>query len=226
MENSSSRAGSSQIGLEEIADLDDFAARAAQLADSWPCAGLGVEMVEPILRFLEEHPAIEFGTPGPLVHYVESFFGQGYEEKLIESVERRPVAATVWMLNRVINGTRKSDVQSRFIATMKRHPVKSSRGSNREGLGESIRRTTLALNIGVRHPNTASNDPPLLVCNGCAFSGRGRIRRSARRAGVRRTPRRGRRRRQKGWRGFQGIAQFPKRESTPQYCRSVRTVRR
>lgn len=62
------------------------------------------EAVEPILRFMEGHPDIEYGTPGYLVHFVEHF--PAYEEKLMASIERQPTPHTEWMLNRVINGER------------------------------------------------------------------------------------------------------------------------
>jgi hypothetical protein len=92
--------------LERIAASDDFAARSAELAESWSSAEAGIEVVEPILRFMEEHPSIEFGMPGALVHFIERFYGKGYDEKLVQSVERKPTAQTVWMLNRVINGAK------------------------------------------------------------------------------------------------------------------------
>ena len=104
--------------LQGIALADDFAERTAELTENWSSAGVGIEAVEPILQFMEQHPAIDFGTPGPLVHFVEQFYGKGYEEKLIESVQRKPVAHTVWMLNRIINGTKLPDLKERLLATM------------------------------------------------------------------------------------------------------------
>ena len=104
--------------LQHISSPDDFAVRSAELTDAWSSAGAGLETVEPILRFMEEHPPIDFGMPGTLVHFVERFYGKGYEEKLVESVRRKPTSVTVWMLNRVINGTKAFDVKQRLIATM------------------------------------------------------------------------------------------------------------
>lgn len=62
------------------------------------------DAVEPILKLMEQNPDIDFGLPGPLVHFVEQFYGNGYEEKLVQSIERFPTSHTVWMLNRVVNG--------------------------------------------------------------------------------------------------------------------------
>jgi hypothetical protein len=91
--------------LEAIASADDVVSSTAELTEAWSAANVGVESVEPILRFMEEHPTLDYGMPGPLVHFIEEFYLKGYEEKLIESVGRKPTMMTVWMLNRVLNGT-------------------------------------------------------------------------------------------------------------------------
>nr|WP_318000911.1 hypothetical protein [uncultured Faecalibacillus sp.] len=66
---------------------------------------LGLSSIEPLLHFIEKHPLIDFGFPGEIVHYLEKFYKQGYEEKLISSLNRKPTRHTVFMLNRLINGT-------------------------------------------------------------------------------------------------------------------------
>jgi hypothetical protein len=96
--------------LEEIANAgDDFAWQSGQLTEKWEADPNAFEAVEPILRFMENHREVDYGAPGPLVHFVETF--PNYEPKVVESVERRPTPHTVWMLNRIINGTR--DIQKR-----------------------------------------------------------------------------------------------------------------
>lgn len=62
------------------------------------------DCIKAILRFMENNPNMDFGSPGSLVKYLEEFIGKGYEEELIESVRRMPTTHTVWMLNRAING--------------------------------------------------------------------------------------------------------------------------
>lgn len=63
----------------------------------------GIEAVEPLLQFMERHPLSDFGSPGSIVHFVETFYKQGYEQILITSIKRRPTMHTVWMLNRLKN---------------------------------------------------------------------------------------------------------------------------
>ena len=90
--------------LEAIANAKDFVFHAYELTDSWAASNAGFEVVEPVLRFMEKYPSIDYGTPGPLVHFVERFFGKGYEAELLESIKRNPTPHTVGMLNRLING--------------------------------------------------------------------------------------------------------------------------
>jgi hypothetical protein len=100
--------------LEGIASADEFESRAYELRDAWEAAGADVETVEPILRFIEAHPKIDFGSPGPLVHFVERFYRKGYEAKLVDSFERQPTAHTAWMLNRWRSSGSSAPLMTRF----------------------------------------------------------------------------------------------------------------
>ena len=65
-----------------------------------------LDSVQPLLRLMERHPLTDFGSPGPIVHFVERFYKKGYEEELLLSLNLH----TVWMLNRLINGTDQAEV--------------------------------------------------------------------------------------------------------------------
>lgn len=106
--------------LSRIASSDDMLSEQYGLTDEWNAAGVGVESVEPILRFMEDHPDLDYGMPGPLVHFVERFHRKGYESKLVDSVERKPTSHTLWMLNRLINGTDEGEERRRFVDLMER----------------------------------------------------------------------------------------------------------
>jgi hypothetical protein len=75
--------------------------------------------IEPILRLIEKYPTTDFGSPGPLVHFIERFVGQ-YEQKLLESLDRKPTPLTVWMLNRVINGAKNKETRLTLIQKLER----------------------------------------------------------------------------------------------------------
>ena len=68
---------------------------------------------------MEDHPAMDFGSPGALVHVIEKLYGAGYEGALTESVLRRPTAHTAWMLNRVINVAKDEAQRRQFISALR-----------------------------------------------------------------------------------------------------------
>jgi hypothetical protein len=77
----------------------------------------GLDSVEPILRLMEENESVDFGMPGPLAHFLETFYQNGYEERLEQSLGRRPTMHTLWMLNRLINGSSGS-AKDRFVRVL------------------------------------------------------------------------------------------------------------
>ncbi|SEW00551.1 hypothetical protein SAMN05428988_1182 [Chitinophaga sp. YR573] len=73
--------------------------------------------IESIFLLMEKWPHADFGTPGPLVHTLEKFRGK-YERYLFESLNRKPIPLTVWMLNRMINGENDEKAKSDLIYVM------------------------------------------------------------------------------------------------------------
>lgn len=69
------------------------------------------EYIAPMLRLMEENPNLDFGDPGPMVHFMESYYRKGYEQLLVQSIKRKPTAHTIWMLNRILNDPNLSDRQ-------------------------------------------------------------------------------------------------------------------
>lgn len=65
--------------------------------------------IEWMLHFMEENPKIDYGMPGPLVHFMEKKYKKGYEKLLLESIKRKPTEHTVWMLNRILNDVNLED---------------------------------------------------------------------------------------------------------------------
>lgn len=100
--------------IEEAITNDDFIDISYDIVEEIEEREDSFEAVEPILILMEKNPDFDFGEPGPLVHFVEGFYKNGYEEKLVESIKRFPTKHTVWMLNRVINGSN-GDMKSYLI---------------------------------------------------------------------------------------------------------------
>jgi hypothetical protein len=86
---------------EETLDID----RLHELCQSIEESSDGLRAARGLFEVLEKFPDEDFSNPGPVVHTLESFFRHGYEALLVESLRRKPTFQTVWMLNRLINGT-------------------------------------------------------------------------------------------------------------------------
>ena len=62
-------------------------------------------LMDPLFRILENNTEFDFGMPGQIVHTLEKHYKKGLEEELFKSLNRKPTFYTLWMLNRIINGT-------------------------------------------------------------------------------------------------------------------------
>lgn len=82
--------------------------------------------IEPLLMFIEEYPLVDFGFPGEIVHYLEKYYKHGYEDKLIDSIKRRPTRHTVFMLNRLINGNQDEKYLFLMKAILDRNDVEQA----------------------------------------------------------------------------------------------------
>ena len=54
-----------------------------------------------MFELMEKYPNADLGSPGALVHSIESI--GGFKQQLIESVERVPTYLNIWMVNRLLN---------------------------------------------------------------------------------------------------------------------------
>lgn len=114
-----------------VADEDSSTALAYELTDELQQEPDGFEAVGAILDLLEKNPSFDFGAPGPLVHFVETYSGKGYESLLIESTRRRPTCHTLWMVNRVLNDVSSSE-KALFLEVL-------DAAISREDLEENVR---------------------------------------------------------------------------------------
>ncbi len=106
--------------ISTVADGRAFELVTSELTDAWTARGVGIEAVEPVLRFMELHPSVEIGSPGPLVHFVERLRDDGYVELLVESIARRPTEHTVWMLSRAILAATEPSARKELVQVMER----------------------------------------------------------------------------------------------------------
>jgi hypothetical protein len=65
------------------------------------------EAIPSIFIFIEKNYDKELGSPGPLVHFMEE--KDDYHQDLKRSIQRKPTALTVWMVNRILNGVSENE---------------------------------------------------------------------------------------------------------------------
>ncbi|MGC4796530.1 hypothetical protein ACLQ3H_20795 [Micromonospora saelicesensis] len=98
-------------GELQALDVPDFDVMQLDASGSDQLGAICTELAErddpqqwaPLLyAFMERLDTADLGSPGPLVHTLETW--RGYRPLLAESLRRKPTPLTVWMANRVLNG--------------------------------------------------------------------------------------------------------------------------
>ena len=85
-----------------ISDLEALCEDIIELNnEGWDTAML----MDPLFRILEKNSDFDFGMPGQIVHTLEKHYKKGLEQELFKSLNRKPTFYTLWMLNRILNGT-------------------------------------------------------------------------------------------------------------------------
>jgi hypothetical protein len=82
--------------------------RLQKVCDQIKRLGISSEWADKLLLFLERmevseeiDPRYDLGTPGAVVHLLETYFN--FKKNLLSSLARLPTASTVWMVNRILN---------------------------------------------------------------------------------------------------------------------------
>ena len=76
-------------------------------------------LMDPIFRIIEKNSDFDFGMPGQIVHTLEKHYKKGLEEELFKSLNRKPTFYTLWMLNRIINGTSDTKEKEGYMEMLK-----------------------------------------------------------------------------------------------------------
>ncbi len=126
--------------LAALPNTDDFVYAVDDLADTWIADGVGVDSADQIFRFIEEHPCLDYGAPGALVHFLERFPAAGYEGKLVESVGRSPTYVTLGMLNRLINVANDPSRRAALLAVLASVPRNPAASENARDIARDLLR--------------------------------------------------------------------------------------
>ncbi len=87
--------------FEPSADESDNVHRLNEICTGLQGTAPNAPAMAAIFALVERFPAAEFGTPGPLVHLLETL--PGYDALLAGSLLRQPTDLTTWMANRLLN---------------------------------------------------------------------------------------------------------------------------
>lgn len=99
-----------------ISDLDALCEDIIELNnEGWDTAIL----MDPLFRILENNTEFDFGMPGQIVHTLEKHYKKGLEQELFKSLNRKPTFYTLWMLNRIINGTSDTKEKESYMEMLK-----------------------------------------------------------------------------------------------------------
>ncbi|HZZ42897.1 MAG TPA: hypothetical protein VFE58_08155 [Tepidisphaeraceae bacterium] len=85
-----------------------------------------LRVVPAIFALMERCPEADLGTPGPLVHALESLGIPAYEAQLAESVRRRPMYTNVGMVTSILNVERDPVRRGKWIKLLREacvHPA-------------------------------------------------------------------------------------------------------
>ena len=91
------------VALHDAITEDQEFELADEIVDAMEAYPQPFDLVDPVLDFISKHPEVDFGSPGYLVHFVERFYHQGYEDLLMEVVGKNPTLHNIWMLHRCCN---------------------------------------------------------------------------------------------------------------------------
>ena len=94
------------------------------LMEAWKRAENREKAIPSIFRLIERYPHANLGSPGPLVHALETT--KEYEGELHISLIRKPAPLTLWMYNRLINAEKNPEIIKGHLARLKlfaKHPL-------------------------------------------------------------------------------------------------------
>lgn len=74
----------------------------------------GESYIHDLMEFMSENPALDYGMPGPIIHFIESYGIDKYIDTLLELENSKPNVYFNWMLNRIINVT-EGELKEKYI---------------------------------------------------------------------------------------------------------------
>jgi len=104
---------SAQTAIDSFVPTGDEAedvGRLYDITDALETAGLVADAIPNLLAVFERHPDADLGSPGPIVHCIETTGMDGFVTHLVSSIRMRPTMMTLWMAQRCLR-SHPSDAQ-------------------------------------------------------------------------------------------------------------------
>ena len=99
------------INEEDFDDYDpDFICIQYDVVENMQQNNTNIEAIKPIIKLMENNPLVDFGTPGPLTHFIEKLqkgHEKLYDEWVVSSIKSNPAIHTIHLLQRIINSSNK-----------------------------------------------------------------------------------------------------------------------
>lgn len=108
--------------FEADSDFDENQARLYPIMEGFKELPDRERIVPAMFALMERFPDQHLGTPGPLVHSIESLGIERYEPQLIDSVRRQPTDLNVWMVNRILNSNLPPEHRRQLLDLMRSVP--------------------------------------------------------------------------------------------------------
>jgi hypothetical protein len=114
--------------LETAAKSDDSYYELQDVASSLESKGVAptAELIDTILRFMEDYRDLDYGAPGYLTQYMQAAPAEVRMPLLLPSLERRPTPDTIGMLYARIISTTDPEERASLTATLEacaKHPL-------------------------------------------------------------------------------------------------------
>ena len=93
-------------------------------------AGPPETAIPELFSVMERMPEVDLGSPGPIVHTLETL--KGYEAELMRSVRRSPSLLSLWMINRILNTDLPNNIRQSYMSVL-------SQAANRPDVSKTIR---------------------------------------------------------------------------------------
>ena len=106
-------------------DESDDVGRLYDLTDAIESAGATADLTPNLLAIFERNPDADLGSPGPIVHCIESSGMDVFVPHLVASIRAKPTMATLWMAERCLRSNPSESLVDVLLSALATIPANS-----------------------------------------------------------------------------------------------------